>query len=148
MPTLTGPLAQHQALVNVEIAVPAQRARHRLRAGLRGNLAVPARGLLDTGAYMTCIDRGIRQALSLTPFGTQQFLTPHSGPNPPPCYIYKVKLTILHPSGSQFNLVRHLLTVVEAEITHLGVDVLIGGDVLEACRLLYDGPAGTFSLDY
>src|SRR5262245_53320489 len=148
MPTLTGSLTQRMALVELEIAVPAQRAVRGRRGGLAGRLAIPGRGLLDSGAYMTCVDRAVRQALNLTPFSTQQFLTPHSGPNPSPSYLYKVTLTILHPGDPRLNWVRHLVTVVEAEVAHLGVDVLVGGDILEHCRFLYNGQAGTLSLDY
>lgn len=38
--------------------------------------------------------------------------------------------------------------VIEFGVSLKGVDVLIGMDVIRICRLLVDGPAGVFSLDW
>ena len=154
MPVLTGPLAQHpslqrQALVNVEVAVPPQRAKYRLLGGFPGSIKMTVPGLIDTGAGITCIDPRVRRTLNLTPFNRIPALTPSSGPNPPPSYLYKVDLTIVHPGGHPpLNLVRNLLTVVEVNMSHLGTDVLVGCDVLAGCLFVYDGQAGHFSLAY
>jgi hypothetical protein len=154
MPVIDQPLTELQpgqwvALARVEVAVPGPRAR---QFPLRGLVVPPPRsahGLLDTGAAMTCIDPAVRRALNLTPFNKTPILTPSSGPNPPPCFLYKADLCVLHPSGNhQLNLVRKLLTVVEAPLAHLGSEVLVGCDLLGDCTLVYDGPRRRFSLTY
>jgi hypothetical protein len=95
------------------------------------------------------VDLHVCQALNLTPFGTASFRTPSTGVNPLAARLYKVHLTVLHLTGNPVqHLVLPLLTVAQAHLAPLGNEVLIGRDVLAQCRFLYDGPAGTFRLDY
>jgi hypothetical protein len=46
------------------------------------------------------------------------------------------------------NLVWDWLPAIETKVSHLGADVLIGGDVLDDCLFVRDGPAGRFVLAY
>lgn len=97
---------------------------------------------------MTCIDLGILQTQNLTPFNKILIQSP-SAPGPVFSYLYKVDLTVIHPSGnSQMNLVIPALTVGAPAISHLGTDALVGCDVLSRCRFIYDGSGGQFSLIY
>jgi hypothetical protein len=149
MPIITGPLFGRRALVDVEVSVPPPRGQSIRRAGLAPVGPFLGKGLLDSGADLTCIDPMVRQTLALTPFNRIPILHPGSGPNPAPSFVYKVDLTILHPSGhAPFNLVRKLLTVVELDLAHMGAYVLVGCDVLEKCMFIYHGQAGNFSLTY
>jgi hypothetical protein len=138
-------------VVDVEIAVPHPRRQALFKSGA----AVPGPwvglAMLDTGSCFTLVDPRVVSHLGLVRFGTRTIVTPHSGPNPPANDLYKVDLAILHPSGNALNnLVRSLLTVVEADINPLGYQVIIGTDVLSRLRFVYDGghTAPSFMLSY
>jgi hypothetical protein len=106
--------------------------------------------LLDTGASRTCIDEGVRRALRLRAFSTQVISAPTSGAAARARrYLYKVNLLLLHPSGNpQQHLSRSAFVVAAIPLARLGTDMVLGRDLLARCRFLYDGPAGTFQLDY
>jgi hypothetical protein len=150
MPIVAGPLDQHRrAVVDALLAVPAPRARALQHAGqpVPGPFVVLA--VIDPGASISCVDPQVCQALSLAPFGTMTIITPSSGPNPPATRLYKVDLTILHPTGNPvLYLAQPLFIIAQANVAPLGADMLLGRDLLALCRFVYDGRAGTFALEY
>jgi hypothetical protein len=150
MPTIPGQLDQHgRALVNVRLQVPAPRALSLQAAGLQVPGPLTSPGLIDTGAGISCIAPLVRQALNLTPFGLRTIVTPSSGPNPPPARLYKVDLTSLHLTGNPvFHLTLAQVSTAQEDLAPLGIQVLIGRDVLSLCRFVYDGQGGTFELHY
>jgi hypothetical protein len=141
MPSLTGPLTpyDHLAVVNVTVTIPHALAQAARRAGGAVLRPYSGRGLLDTGASLTGIDTQVVQALGLRPFSQWQILTPSSGPTPPARPVYKVDLTIPHPGNPRNNLERTRITAVEATVSPLGLDVLVGTDVLSTLRFVYEG---------
>jgi hypothetical protein len=148
MPTLTGALAQDGALVDVSIGL-SDSGMQALRAGLQPvPSSIAARGLLDTGAEMTCVDSFLVRTLGLSLTGTTFANLPaHGGLTLSP--LYDIGLTILHSSGdSRKNLAVRTLAALELSLAHLGFQVLIGRDVLAACRFVYDGPRNKFRLGF
>jgi hypothetical protein len=148
MPTLRASLQNEGALVDVLLGWSDSRAKQ-LRASLR---PVPhplqARGLLDTGAEITCVDALLIQQLGL-PFGGTVLanLPAHGGLTI--SALHDAGLTILHPSGNmQDNLVVLNLSVLELSLAPLSYQVLVGRDVLARCRFLYNGPFNRFRLTY
>ncbi len=63
--------------------------------------------------------------------------------------IYRVSLSLLDsPGGHVPMLTFNDMRVLELTSPLAGVDVLIGMDVLLTCRLLVDGPAHLFAIDF
>lgn len=61
--------------------------------------------------------------------------------------VYKVEFTIPHATESpQRFLSIPDLDLAEADLSSYGFSAILGRDVLAHCVLIYDGPAGGFSL--
>jgi hypothetical protein len=117
------------------------------------NLAVPApvraTAIIDSGAGITCIDLRQRQSLGLILSGTVTISTPFGHASGQTADTFSVYLAILHPNGNPANhLVSPRFRVVEANLAHLGVEILIGCDLLARCDFRYNGRAGRFTLEY
>jgi hypothetical protein len=100
--------------------------------------------MLDIGASLTVIDSRIRQSLNLSPFRIRSMHVPGQT-TPIRSLCYKADLMVLHASG---NLVVPMLTVLESPLSHMGVDVLVGCDVLSHCTLIYHGQGRDWMLIY
>jgi hypothetical protein len=148
MPVLIAPLQPDGALVDVLVGLSGSSVQS-VRAALR---PVPSpltsRALLDTGAEMTCIDVSLVQALGLPFAGTTLANLPAHG-GLVVTILRDISLTVVHPSGHPRNhLAMRNLKVLEVSLTFLGYQVVIGRDVLAACRFLYNGPGNRFRLAY
>lgn len=151
MPTITGQLdSRGRAIVPIEVAVPAARARAFRHAGQPPPQPLRLDALIDTGASRTCIDPQVSRALHLTAFSAARLSTPSfGGPAVAGFPLYKVNLTVLHPSGNtQLHLARSAFPVAGIHLAHVGTEVVIGRDLLARCRFVYDGLARTFELEY
>ena len=105
------------------------------------------RGLIDTGASVTCIDPVVFNALNLQPTGSVPVLTPSTGAVPVQQLQYDVSVII--PNGSGLPLVIPSMPVLESELLlGQGFHVLVGRDVLSRCILTYNGSANLFMLAY
>jgi hypothetical protein len=62
--------------------------------------------------------------------------------------LFRVSLSILDTNQPHIHWLRKPDLLVMELPTHLPVDVLIGMDILIDCRMLLDGPGGSFTLDY
>jgi hypothetical protein len=106
---------------------------------------------LDTGAYCTCIDPWICQALGLTAVNVVALATPGGSVQGSQRNLHEVSLAILNPSGNAADhLTRGRWDVAEIELTAVtGDDVVIGADLLvDGCLLVFDGQKGEFRLAY
>ncbi len=148
MPAMTAPLQAEGALVDVRLGWAAARVRQ-LRRALQP-IPPPAdiRALIDSGAECTCLDTAlIRQlGLPLASFGIAN--VPSAG-GLLSTTEHDASLTVLHPSGDPRDcLILPDLIIVDLPIGQLGYQALIGRDVLDRCKFLYDGPAREFRLEY
>jgi hypothetical protein len=148
MPVLRGFLQPEGALVEILLGWSAAGARQQ-RVALRPvPPPVQARGLLDTGAEITCVDGTLIQQLGLPFSGTVAANLPaHGGLTF--ASLHDASMTVLHPSGkSRDNLVVLNVTVLDISVSSLGYQALLGRDVLARCGFLYDGPNNEFRLGY
>jgi hypothetical protein len=149
MPNFTSPLDPlGYALVDVLLGVPAVRSQLLHAAAQPVPPLQAVRATIDTGAALTFIDPTVRQALGLVPCGTVTASTPvhASGVS---CYLYKVSLTLVHPTRMQHLYKFHpLITVAEMALIHLGSEVLLGCELLADYLFLYAGPTSQFILGY
>jgi hypothetical protein len=107
-------------------------------------VVVPA--AIDTGSTVTAIASHAFTRLGLSPLvvGSSQTAAGSVAVN-----LYRVSLSILDPTGAPgVALTLPDLLVSELTTPLADVDTLIGMDVLLTCKLLLDGPARRFALEY
>jgi hypothetical protein len=121
--------------------------RRRARQPIPQPIQVTA--LLDTGAECSCVDPAIIQRLGVNQSGFGMVGAPAAG-GTVGSIRYEVGFTVVHPSGdAKLNYVVPTLDVHELDdLSHFGIDALIGRDVLASCVVVYDGPAGSVTLAY
>lgn len=138
-----GGLAQVGPLLQVQVTVPTA-----LAAILgKSDQPIPAPGtgwaLIDTGATRTCVDKAVLEALNVQATGT---VTTGTAAGPAQQLLFPAKLSF--PGG---NFVIEFGSVIAVDlsgqsIAGQNVIALIGRDVLSRCVLVYNGPAGIFTL--
>lgn len=103
-------------------------------------------GAIDTGSNVSCITPATLQKLGLLSTGqaSSQTVAGSAAVN-----LFEVSLSI-PPAGKVAGpmLTRRDLTVMEMPSPVPGVEVLIGMDILLDCKLLLDGPARQFTLEF
>ena len=107
--------------------------------------SVQARAILDTGSNATGVSAALIQQLSL--ISTVPSST-HGIGGPVPVQLYRASLVVVDPAQPQIPW----YVLPDLEVLELPpgtpVDVLIGMNVLLDFRLLVDGPARQFTLEY
>jgi hypothetical protein len=147
MPILNKPLNPNGHAIVDLILLPSQPRRTALQAA--GQSHPPQNilaGVLDTGAAFTVIDPQVRRALNLAPSRIRRAAVPNTAA-PIRVPSYKLDLAIMDPFG-QFWLLCPMLSVLEMPLSHTGVSVLVGCDVLFKCHFIHNGSAGAFTLAY
>ena len=148
MPQLALNISPNGPVINVLIGVSEARASALAAAGQPVPGLVGASALVDTGASHTCIDPRIMAELRLTPTGLVEVTAPAATVPSQTAEQFDVSLTI--PAGiGDAPLIFPALPVFVSNL-HDGAafDVLLGRDVLAACRLTYNGRVGIFTLTY
>jgi hypothetical protein len=113
-----------------------------------GQLPAPVwtKGVLDTGTNITCVTPAVLQSLGLR--STTRTRT-HTVGGRAGVRLFRVSVSI-PPRGNVAGpmLNEPNLKVMEMPAPIPGVEVLIGMDLLLNCRLIVDGPARQFSLEF
>jgi hypothetical protein len=103
-------------------------------------------GVVDTGTNVTCVTSVVLQKLGLlsTGQGSSHTVSGEAAAN-----LFSVSVSIPPPDNVPGPmLTRRDLTVMEMPSPIPGVEVLIGMDNLLDCKLLLDGPARRFTLEF
>jgi hypothetical protein len=103
-------------------------------------------GVIDTGSNVTCVTPAALQRLGLLSIGQS---SSHTVAGQVAVKLFEVSLSI-PPAGNVQGpmLTRRDLVVMELPIPIPGVEVLVGMDVLLDCKLILDGPARRFTLEF
>lgn len=149
MPHFTLPISPQGPLLTAWIGVSQARAKALTDANQPVPQPVTVRGLLDTGASITCVDPSVLESLRLTPTGVVSLNTPSTGNQPHNADQYDVSLWVPGASQSHPPLSFGTLAVAAAEmLATQGFHALIGRDVLSQCLLFYNGDMGFFTVSY
>lgn len=116
-----------------------------VRIRVHGEVSVPGVAVLDTGASMSVIDRQLARDLDLESPGAAEWMGVNATGERSHAALRTARLEFLG-DGRRFPM--DLLEVPELRRSVPGLDIiaLLGWDFLLRCRLVCDGPAGTFEL--
>lgn len=146
MAKLTFPIVSAGLVIPVLIGLDGQKTTSLRTAGQPILPPKLVRGLLDTGTSVTSVAAWVLQRLGLAIAASGKAQTASGSV---PVNLFKVSLNITDPgmSGSPW-LTRPDLLVSELTTVLPDTDVLIGLDILMECKLLLDGPARRFTLEF
>jgi len=143
MPSASGPISSAGAIIRVRVGVHSSRAERLASAGLGIPEPASVSALLDTGASLSGVDPALFTELGYDgPLDTKEIIT-SGGITEASFHI--VNLTILGDAPRTFPSLEVFGTDFE---DHEGVRCLIGRDILDKCRLVYDGPGEVFTLSF
>ncbi len=110
------------------------------------NGAVSGQAVVDTGATMSAIDKGVAHELELPSPGAATWFAVTGSPDRPVAPLRRAQLRI---GDDNRWWEQDLIEVAKLSDTGLGFRAvaLLGWDFLRLCRLTVDGPAGTFRLE-
>jgi hypothetical protein len=163
MPAIDFALSQDGPIISVGIYLSVARMlalqKEGAKTGTKVALPKPfvGRGLIDTGASGTVIDKAVAAVLGLVPTGSTLVHTPSTGttPHQASCYDISIWFVSQSPSSAQPASKSHMvhpshvtLPVMEADFSTQRIDALIGRDILAHCLLVYDGPNKRVVLTY
>jgi hypothetical protein len=144
MPQLTFPIVSDglvvDVLVNWEVA-----ALLPLHARGQAPSPLPGKGVIDTGSNVSGVSAAILQHVGGPSIGTTS--TVGIGGSYP-VKLYRVALHVCNLKDLTLPWFSQLTLVVMDLPPWVSHEVLIGRDILLACKTTVDGPAGTFSLDF
>jgi hypothetical protein len=144
MPLLTAAITTEGAFVSVLVGPSAPRVEALQAAGRQVPAPKAIRALLDTGASCTILDATVVQALGLVPTGVTAISTPSTGDMPHLCNQYDAAVEILL-EPPHVHLASRTIPVIEAPLAHLGLQALLGRDILNQGILIYNGKSAQFS---
>ena len=145
MAQLIFPIPADELIVGVRVNHPGTILAAIQAAGRPAPASVPTTGLLDTGSNVTAVSPVILRGLAIPLAGVSRTRGVGGSVS---VDLYSVSLSILDPTRPQDPwFVQPNLLVMEMP-AGLPLDVLIGMDVLLGCRLLIDGPARQFTIDF
>lgn len=146
MPHFVIPITPNGALLDIVIGVSQARGMALQAAGQSIPNVVQLRALLDTGASFTCIDPTGLSNLNITPKGTTTVNTPSTGINPITVNTYDIGILI--PGSAPPPLFLNTVEVAETSLINLGIQALIGRDILERFVFHYNGIMKIVTLSY
>jgi hypothetical protein len=146
MPQLTLPIVAGELALTGYASVGTQQAHALLASGQPLPRGAWVSAVVDTGTTLTCVSRAILRQLGLAPVGHGTTQTAHG---PLVADVYRVSLSLLgHPGSAGPMLTFGDMKVLEL-VTPIGpIEVLVGMDVVLACKMTVDGPAGQFTFDF
>ena len=125
--------------IAIEIGVPAVLAEFLEKNGLPVPAARKGFALIDTGASITAVDEEVVASLGIQPIGQMKLSTPSQSR---PAWLYAVRLTCSQIAAP----VPDVLDIVGCTLQPQGFIALLGRNFLRKVVLVYDGPAGSFTL--
>lgn len=146
MAQLTFPVTSKGLEIPVWIGLDRKTTASLLAARQAISSPIQTNGLVDCGADLTAVASWVLQKLGI-PVAAQR--ATHTAAGLIPVDLYEVSLSILDPKLAHGPMLTHgdvLVTEIKASLP--GVDVLIGLNILLQHRLLLDGPARQFTLDF
>jgi hypothetical protein len=144
MPQLHYPVIKGELIVPALVSLGHADATPLVRAGRAIPSPVHVRALIDTGCSTTAVAPAVLRQLGLSPLiaGSSQTASGSVAVD-----LYRIGLSLFDARRGPMLTLRDML-VSELTTTIAPIDVLVGMDVLPDCKLLLDGPAKQFTLEF
>jgi predicted aspartyl protease len=147
MLTLKKPLDYKGAMVvEVYLGVGETLLKLLKEAGRENPRMILLTALVDTGAHRTVIDERFMEDLNLPPLGEVDVHTASTGENPVKRKVSAVNLVLAE--NITVPLADDLKVIAADHLGGLGVQMLLGRDVMSRLHVYYDGPRQQFSLQF
>jgi hypothetical protein len=114
--------------------------------GMTPHAPIGVRALIDTGASCSNVQKSVLERLGLEPVGEELVHTASTEGTPKEVAAYAVQIFFAGVSGGQFDA--DLRVVAADDFSGLGVEMLLGRDVLGRCLIFFNGPEGRFTLAF
>lgn len=148
MPHFTLNLDPAGPVANAGISVSEGRRLALTAAGEAVPQMMFVRALVDTGASFTSVDPSVLTALSLTPTGTIDMVTPSTGQGTHTADTYDIDFQIGAGPNDTPLIIQNLRVASCDLFLRQGIHVLVGRDILARCILVYNGALNFFSLSF
>jgi len=145
MPTLRGAVGHQGMMIDVKVMQPTARVEALKRAGQPFSQPVVINCLIDTGASISAVDRGVLATLGLIPRGTIPVHTPSTGDDLEIMDTFDVCFIL---GESESHPLVTTVSVISCGFARQGFLALLGRDVLQHCRLIWDGPNRIYQIEY
>jgi hypothetical protein len=146
MPRLTYPVMADGLLADLIVGWNQSTTAAALAGSMPIAMPVRARGVIDTGTDISAVSAAILQQLGLAPVRTT---TTQTVAGTVRVDLYRVSLGITDFAAPNApELVEPDLLVMELAAAPVGIDVLIGLDVLLGCQFTLDGPGRRFAISF
>jgi hypothetical protein len=144
-----GHLLASGPVINTDVGVAEEHAKALLAAGLPVPAPVHARFLLDTGAGRSMVRHDIAQRAGLKLINDSQPIKGIGVDTTGRVYLGSIRFgfTSKRQPGAQFGIMVNA-EIASGQLPFADIDGLIGRDVLNHFRLIYDGQAGRITLTY
>jgi hypothetical protein len=144
MAQLTFPISTDGLALTALIGLARPAMQSLTAAGMTIPRPITARAIIDTGSGVSCVSAAIISILGIPP--TSQSST-YTASGQVPVRLFDVSFSV--PSADPaVILVIPDLTIMELPVTIPRFDAVIGLDVLLQTRLIIDGPAYSFTIDF
>jgi len=144
MPILTAKCQREGLVVPVVVGVSVPRELALKKTGKRVPDPVKVVGLIDTGASQTAIDAQVVEKLNLSATGSIGVSTISKEKTPRTFEQFDVILDVVIPP-QDVTAVSVTIPVISVHLETLGVQILLGRDVLRESILIYNGQTDSFS---
>ena len=148
MPHLTTDLSADGALIDFLVGVSAPHAKFFSAKGQAVPVPVKVRGIIDTGASITCIHTASIASLKLKVTGNVPIITPSTGTSNHLCDQCDVSIILVHPDSNVELATVPIITTDLSGLAQSGIQALIGRDVLAKCLFFYNGASKRFALAF
>jgi len=146
MPNISHFIAPDGLICVVRIGLKAEDFVKLEASGLPYPASFLCRALIDTGSDITSVSSSVIQRLGL--IEPWHSTSTHTASGPTEVDLFQISLSILDEREPTLPLTIPTLLVMRLFALPANIDVLIGLDVIRTCRLVVDGPANAFSLDW
>jgi hypothetical protein len=147
MPQITVPIQPDGLICDVLVGLDGKSTAALQAAGRPLLAPTRCRGEIDTGTDVTCVAAAVVRGLGLSTPAQQR--TTHTVTGQVRVNLFSVSLGVVNIADpASPMLVFPTLLVMEAPAPLPNLDVLIGLDILRTIRLVVDGPAGVFTLEW
>ena len=145
MGRISGRIDGRGAFVELKVMASPQRVAALKRAGRAFAQPMTHLALIDTGASNSVIDVRIAADLGLVPTGRVPIHTPSSGTTLDEMDAFDITLVMESPGSRPESFT---VGAVGGNLAPGGFYAILGRDVLDSCVLTYDGPVGSYTIEF